>query len=301
MRDVLIVGCGDIGHRVAMLERGEGFQVYAVARSPHAAERLAASDIEPVSGDLDWPDSLAEMPVRGSLVYYFAPPPPRGATDPRLDAFLHSVRPNSLPERIVLISTTGVYGDCGGQWVTERRAPRPGSDRARRRLDAERSLQSFGREHRVPVVVLRVPGIYGPGRLPERRLRAGEPVLNESEAPFSNRIHADDLARACVCASRRGLAYEVYNVSDDKPTTMTDYFFKVADLLGIARPPAISMREAKERLSPGMLSYLLESRRIDNTKMHKVLGVELMYPDIERGLPSCVGPSALHWVGHLQE
>jgi len=301
MREVFIVGCGDIGHRVAALEKGEGLRVCAMARSETAAKRLGDSDIEPVRGDLDRPDSLVLMPVHGALIYYFAPPPPRGVADLRIDAFLSAMRPGMLPARVVLISTTGVYGDCGGEWVTEQRAPKPGSERSRRRLAAESSLQAFGREQKVPVVVLRVPGIYGPGRLPERRLRAGEPVLRETEAPYSNRIHADDLARACVVAAHEGLANGIYNVSDDKPTTMTDYFFKVADLLGIPRPPAISMREAREKLSPGMLSYLSESRRIDNTKMHEELGVELRYPDLDSGLPSCVDPAAVHWVRNAQE
>jgi nucleoside-diphosphate-sugar epimerase len=139
----------------------------------------------------------------------------------------------------------------------------------------------------VPVVILRVPGIYGPRYLPEERLRSGEPVLREDESPFSNRIHADDLARVCVVAAHHVHPRLLYNVSDGHPTTMTDFFYRVADVLGIPRPPMVTMEEARRRLGEGMLSYLAESKRIDSRRMREELGVELMYPDLTAGLASC--------------
>lgn len=286
MTAVFIVGCGDVGARVARIERGQGASVCALARSEATVARLRAEGIVPVTGDLDRPPSLRELPTRGAGVYYFAPPPAKGVHDPRMRALLEAMAPDRGPRRIVYISTTGVYGDCAGDWLTESRPPRPSVDRARRRLDAEEALRAYGARQGVETVILRVPGIYGPGRLPVERIRAGEPVVREEEAPYTNRIHADDLAQVAVAAMRRGRSAEVYNVSDGHPTTMTDYFFKVADALGLPRPPALPLALARERVSDGMRSYLAESRRIDNRKMLAELGVELLYPDLEAGLRS---------------
>jgi nucleoside-diphosphate-sugar epimerase len=248
---------------------------------------LRAAGVRPITADLDTPASLIDLPVGDAVVYYFAPPPDEGVTDPRMDAFVSAMTPSNLPRRVVLISTTGVYGDCHGEWVTEDRPPNPQADRARRRLAAETSLQAWSAKNGVPVVILRVPGIYGPGYLPEARLRSGAPVLREEESPFSNRIHADDLAQICIAAARHEHASLIYNVSDGHPSTMTDYFYRVADVLGIPRPPAVTMEEARRRLGEGMLSYLAESKRIDNRRMREELGVKLMYPDLAAGLASC--------------
>ncbi len=285
--DVLIIGCGDIGERVARLERSEGRAVAGLVRSERSARRLRAAGIQPITADLDAPASLNNLSVKNTVVYYFAPPPDVGVTDPRMETFVSAMTPSNLPQRMVLISTTGVYGDCHGEWVTEDRPPNPQADRARRRLAAETTLQAWSKTSGVPIVILRVPGIYGPGYLPEERLRSGEPVLREDESPFSNRIHADDLAHVCVAAARHVHPSLLYNVSDGHPTSMTDFFFRVADVLGIPRPPAITLEEARKRLGEGMLSYLAESKRIDNRRMREELDVELMYPDLASGLPSC--------------
>jgi nucleoside-diphosphate-sugar epimerase len=204
-----------------------------------------------------------------------------------METFVSILNASRLPTRVVLISTTGVYGDCRGAWVTEDRPPNPQADRARRRLAAESSLRRWSEKSGVPIVILRVPGIYGRGYLPEARLRAGEPVLREEESPFSNRIHADDLARVCFIAGHHDNPGILYNVSDGHPTTMTDFFYRVADMLGIPRPPAITLEQARQQLGEGMLSYLAESKRIDNRRLREELGVELMYPDLIAGLPSC--------------
>jgi nucleoside-diphosphate-sugar epimerase len=134
------------------------------------------------------------------------------------------------------------------------------------------------------VVILRVPGIYAHDRLPIRRLREGLPVLAEADSPFTNRIHADDLARVCIAAMKRGRPGAAYNVSDGHPTTMTDYFNRVADCLGLPRPPVVDRSTARQALSPSMLSFLEESKRLDNRRMREELGVELIYPDLVAGL-----------------
>ncbi len=282
MKPIFIVGCGDIGLRVARLWRARGAHVGALARSAASAERLRAEGIEPTPGDLDRPDSLRALPPVGAVVYYFAPPPAQGEEDARMRAFLAAIA--APPERVVYISTSGVYGDHGGAWVDEETPPSPTTDRARRRLDAEQTLRAWGRENKVPVVILRVGGIYGPGRWPLERLRKGTPVLREEECGYTNRIHADDLAAICVAAAERGGADRIYNVSDGRNGTMTQYFNAVADHFGLPRPPAVTMAEARQQLSPAMLSYLTESRRMDNQRLLKELEVTLRYPDLEAGL-----------------
>ena len=292
MSSVLIIGCGDDGRRVSAGERAAGETVTALARSAHSAARLAAPGLHVVRGDLDNPQTLTGLPTREARVYYFAPPPSSGTTDPRLRNFLATLAPDALPARIVLISTSGVYGDCHGEWVTEDRPPRPDADRARRRLDAEQQLRAWGEAHATPVVILRVPGIYGPGRLPEKRLRAGEPVLCEEESPWSNRVHIEDLVRACLAAGERNRPGAVYNISDGHPTTMTDYFNRVADALGLKRPPPITLAQAHATLSEGMQSYLAESKRLDNRRMREELGVVPRYPDLTQGLATCMADDA---------
>lgn len=282
-----IVGCGDIGRRVARLEMTAGRSVAALARSETTAARFERENIRPVTGDLDVPASLENLPSPVRTLYYFAPPPATGTDDPRLRALLEALDPAVPPSRLVYISTSGVYGDCRGDWVDEDRSPAPRTDRARRRLAAERRLRAWSERHGTTCVVLRVPGIYGPGRLPLERIRQGVPVVYERESPYSNRIHADDLAAACLAAAGQDRPGWIYNVSDGHPTTLTDYFYRVADLFDLPRPPAISLTEARRALGPNLLSFLEESRRLDNRRMINELEVSLRYPDLASGLMAC--------------
>ncbi len=281
---VIIVGCGEIGLRVAALWQARGSTVIATARSTEKTARLHEFGIEVVDMDLDKPQTPVKLACSHSLLYYFAPPAPTGYTDLRMRAFLETLAEGPYPEKIVYISTTGVYGDSHGAWVNEETPVNPQSARSRRRLDAETTLRVWGRQHQVPVVILRVPGIYGQGRLPVEAIRSRRPVVNEIECGFSNRIHADDLARVCVAAVDRGSADTIYNASDGNPRSMTGYFNCVADALGLPRPPVVTRAEAMRILSPEMLSYLGESRRIDNRRMREEFGVELLYPNLETGL-----------------
>ena len=292
MKNILIIGCGDIGRRTAALWQARGAHVAGLARSEAGDARLAQLGIQPLPGDLDRPASLATLPYRSTLLYYFAPPPPEGTTDPRLRALLHAIPADAAPEKIVYISTTGVYGDSHGDWVDEESPVNPQAARSRRRLDAETALRAWGTEHKVPVVILRVPGIYGDGRLPLDAVRAQRPVLDEGESGYTNRIHADDLARVCLAAAERGRADRIYNVSDGNPGSMTSYFNTLADTLGVARPPVVSRAEAQKIFSAGMLSYLNESRRISNRRMLEELGVELLYPTLEAGLAASLAKDA---------
>ena len=283
-KDVLIVGCGDIGVRVARLLQQVDATVTGLARSDSSAGRLRAHGIEPVMGNLDDAASLFDMPTAGKLVLYFAPPPGGGLHDSRMHNFCHAVDSGQLPVKVVYMSTSGVYGDCGGEWVSEATPVNPQTSRAQRRAHAESTLREWGTINGVPVVILRVTGIYGPGRLPLARVHQGHPILREEESPPTNRIHADDLAAVCAKAAEIAADGEVFNVSDGQPGTMTQYFNAVSDLLGLTRLPQVDMAEAKQVMNPMMLSYLTETRRMDNRKMMEQLGVTLMYPDLESGL-----------------
>jgi nucleoside-diphosphate-sugar epimerase len=281
---VFVVGCGDIGRRLARLWQEEGVPVCALARSPESARRLEGMGIAPVKGDLDEPATLVGLPIKGTWAYYLAPPPEGGDTDPRMRAFLDRVPPGEEPAKFVYMSTTAVYGDMRGEWATEETPPAPATARGRRRLDAERAVLSWGGQRGIPAVILRVAGIYGPGRLPVEKVRKRTPVLAGNESPCSNRIHADDLARVCLAAAKRGRSGAVYNVSDGRPGTISQYHCAIADMLGVPRPPEVTMSEARRAMSEAMLSYLSESKRVDSRKMREELGVELLYPDLESGL-----------------
>ena len=287
MESVLIVGCGHIGRRVAVSLHARGQRVTGVVRSPASAGQLRAIGIDASCLDLD--DGARRVPRLGKFggLCYLAPPPSSGVQDTRMRGLLESLDTAALPRRIVYISTSAVYGDCRGDWITEEQPVRPATDRGLRRLDAERQLQAWAACHGVEWVILRVPGIYGPGKLPLERLRKGLPVLRESDAPYTNRIHADDLAAICVAALDSDRHNAVYNVSDGHPSTMTDYFFRIADAAGLPRPPVVTREEAQQALSEGMLSFLQDSRRMDNRKLLNDLRVTLQYPDLEAGLRSC--------------
>jgi nucleoside-diphosphate-sugar epimerase len=284
LQDVLIIGCGDIGVRTARLVQQAEGRVSGLARSAESAERLRAHAITPVIGNLENPAGLENLPTGGKLVYYLAPPPGGGTLDSRMRHFCQAVNPVRLPIKVVYMSTSGVYGDCGSRLVTEATPINPQTSRAQRRADAEATLQAWGRSHGVPVVILRVTGIYGPGRLPLARIQQGHPLLLEAESPPTNRIHADDVAEVCIKAAQRAADGDIFNVSDGQTGTMTQYFNAICDLLGLPRLPQVGMVEARRVMNPMMLSYLNETRRMDNSKMLEQLGITLRYPDLAAGL-----------------
>lgn len=284
MNQILIIGYGDIGRRVGLLAQTQGSEVVVMVRNEVKAEQLRREGVTVCEGDLDVPEGLSVLPCAGRTVFYFAPPPEHGTVDTRMTNWLASTTNDRLPAKVVYISTTGVYGDAKGAWVDETTPPAPQTERGKRRLDAEQQLRTWGRTHQVAVVILRVPGIYGPGRIPVEAVSAGRPVVRLAEANYTNRIHADDLATICLAAAVHGRPDEVYNVSDGQQSSMSEYFLTIADVLGFPRPPEISWDEAQRVLSPGLLSYLAESRRIDNSKMLRELGVQLRYPALLEGL-----------------
>ena len=272
-----IIGCGDIGRRVSALYDNQ--IIHAIVRSQNSVDSCQHSNIYPSQIDLDTSYTLPREQFNNANVFYFAPPPPTGQNDPRLEAFLNAV--GNLPKRIVLISTTGVYGDSKGKWIDENTPINPKADRAQRRASAEQLLQSWASNHNKEFMILRVPGIYAQDRLPLSRLKKGLAVVNENEAGWTNRIHADDLAQACKAAMNCEKKNQIINITDGNPSSMTDYFNRVADYAKLPRPPQISMNEAEATLSEGMVSYLKESRRIRNDKMLEELKIKLKYPTLD--------------------
>ncbi|MFD2111901.1 SDR family oxidoreductase [Thiorhodococcus fuscus] len=285
MTETIIVGCGYVGSRLARryLDRGD---VIGVVRSEDGVARLAAEGIPARRCDLaqNEPDGL---PLEGAHLFYLAPPPDRGVEDSSLGRLVDAFDRVGRPKRILYLSTTGVYGDCQGAWVDENHPTEPTQDRSRRRLNAEERLRAWRRSGGTELVVLRVGGIYGPGRLPLERIRRAVPMVRAEEAPYTNRIHVDDLVEVCVAAMENGVDGAVYNVSDDHPSSMTDYFMQVAEAAGLEPPPLISLAEADGQLSAGMMSYMGESRRLSNRKLREELGVELRYPTLVEGLRAC--------------
>ena len=283
---VLIVGCGDVGLRAARLLLPR-VRVLALVRSPAGAAELRAAGIQPLRGDLDDPPSLRRLAGLAPQVLHLAPPPSDGAGDARTRELLRALARRTPPTALVYGSTTGVYGDCGGARVSETRPVRPQTARARRRVAAEGWVRAFGRLTGTPTSILRIPGIYAPDRVggtPRARLLAGTPVLVREDDAYSNHIHADDLARACVLALWRGRPQRVVNVCDDSALKMGDYFDLAAELYGLPRPPRITRAQAQAQLSPLLLSFMSESRRLDNTRAKRELRWRLRYPTPVTGL-----------------
>jgi nucleoside-diphosphate-sugar epimerase len=284
---ILIVGCGDVGMRCARL-LGQRVRLLALTSSAERVPLLRAAGITPLRGDLDEPRSLQRLAGLAQRVLMLAPPPPAGwgpwQRDTRTRALAQALARRRVPQALVYGSTTGVYGDCGGAWVTETRPPAPATPRAWRRWDAEQQWRWWGRRTGARVSVLRIPGIYAPDRAGVvERLRQGVPVLQPAEDVYTNHIHADDLARACVRALWLGRPQRSIQVCDDTVLKMGDYFDRVAELLGLPRPPRVSRAEARQRLSALQLSFMEESRRLVNTRMRRELRLVLRYPTVESG------------------
>lgn len=283
---LLIVGCGDVGMRVLRLLAGH-WRVLALTSDPARCAELRGLGALPLVGDLDRPATLGRLAALADAVLHLAPPPARGTADTRTRHLLNALARGQRVRCIVYASTSGVYGDARGARVDETRPLAPATARARRRVDAERALRAHGRRHGVRISLLRIPGIYArdrPGGHPRERLLLGRPVLHAAEDVRTNHIHADDLARACIAALHFGLPQRAFNVCDDSELLMGDYFDLAADLCGLPRPPRVTRDEMAGAVSEMALSFMNESRRLDNTRMKCELGLQLRYPTVREGL-----------------
>jgi nucleoside-diphosphate-sugar epimerase len=291
MRRLLIIGCGDVAMRAVPLLRAR-YRIYALTHHRERVPELRALGLLPIIGNLDEPASLRGLTGIANDILHSAPPPDSGPRDTRMTHLIAALaKGKSLPQQLVYISTSGVYGDCAGARVDETRPVYPSTERARRRVDAERQLRDWGRRAPVRVTILRAPGIYSGQRLPLGRLQAQTPVIDAGEDGYTNHIHADDLARMAVAALRYGYPGRTYNASDDSELRMGDYFDLVADRFGLPRPPRVSRAVASRCIPANLLSFMRESRRLSNDRMKRELRFTLRYPTVHDGLaaadPAC--------------
>lgn len=289
MKRIFIAGCGYIGARLARIWKEKGAEVTCLVRSPEHRDALASEGLIAQAGSLDDPDGLPGLDVAGSIVYYLVPPPGGGNMDTRARHFCSALAGTSPPARIIYISATSVYSEINGGVVTESSPAVPASAMGKRRLDAERVFREYGKNAGAPLLILRVSGIYGPGRLPLMQISQGQPLLLENAAGPSNRIHADDLALVCLAAAGKGRDGDIFNISDGHPASMTAYFNACADALGMPRQPQVTLEEARHVMSPLMYSYVSESRIVDNSKMIEELGITLRYPTFKEGISASLG------------
>lgn len=289
MLRILIVGCGDVGLRAARQLRGRA-RIYGLLRTPERAAELRAAGVIPVIGDLDDRASLDRISGLADVVFHFAPPPTSGAHDPRTRRLIAALSKRggmaaaSLPRTLIYVSTSGVFGDCGGALVTETWPAQPMNARAGRRQDAERQLRAWAARTGVGLAILRAPGIYANDRMPEERVRKGLPALRPEEDIYTNHIHADDLAGLAIAALFRAGRNRLYNAVDDSGLKMGEWFDVVADHLGIPRPPRLAKAEVMAAVTPAMRTFLTESRRLTNDRMKRELRYRLRYPDVHAGL-----------------
>lgn len=289
----VILGCGDVGRRIIaqLISRSikqahpiSDSSLLACTRSAQAREKNALLGVQSIELDIDKVHTLPPE-IEGSDLYYLVPPPKQGSVDTRSRRVIELLSKQGFkPRKLLLISTTGVYGDCHGEWVTEKSTTNPQTERGQRRLDSERQWLAWCGKYKVDINVLRVPGIYAFSRIPRQRLENKTPVVRAQESGYSNRIHADDLAMVAVRAMHKSIAGEVFNVTDGSPGKISEYLQAACVVLGLPPLTEISMLEAQSKLSAGMLSYLSESRKISNEKMLSTLKVTLAYPDFRIGL-----------------
>ena len=288
MPEVFIAGCGYIGGRIARMYRDIGINATCMIRSEEHADRLQSAGFITVLSSLDDPAEIQEFNMADAILFYLVPPPGGGIEDSRARNFITRITKDGKPAKIIYMSATSVYSETGGGIVTEESQTAPASAMGKRRLDAEGAFLEYGAAQDVPVIILRVSGIYGPGRLPVMQISQGQPLLREEESGPSNRIHADDLAAICLATAQRGKNGDIFNVSDGSPFSMTAYFNACADALGLQRQPQVTLDEAGRVMSPLMFSYVSESRIVDNARILERLNIVLLYPSMTDGLAASV-------------
>lgn len=287
-KKTLIIGCGDTGKRVINLLEKLKEGIFVTSHQKSSQIELEKLGISVIPADLDNKDDLQNLETTGANIFYFAPPPSSGVEDVRMANFIGTLNKKSPPKRIVYISTTGVYGNCRGLWISENADIKPGNDRSKRRLHAESLIQAFCKNNSCEFVILRVAGIYCLEKLPLNRIKNGMNILDPKIAPSSNRIHADDLANCCVKAMFSGPSNEFFNIADGNPSSISDYFVQIAKTFGLPKPKSISWEKAEKEMSPAMLSYLRESKKIKIEKTLNQLNIKLKYPTLKEGLNSCL-------------
>lgn len=273
---LLILGCGDVGMRLLPLLRHR-FRIFAVTTSSAHHDAVRAAGAIPLVANLDQAPTLKRLARLTQNIIHLVPPQSDGSVD-RRTRNLTAILPEQA--NLVYVSTSGVYGDCDGALVDETRPTHAANPRAIRRVDAERQLRLWARRSCSSLSILRVPGIYATERLPIERLKKGLPALNADEDVYTNHIHADDLARIIVAALFRGRNGRIYHAVDDTQMKMGDYFDAVADVCGLPHAPRLSRAQLQQQVSPMMLSFMSESRRLSNQRLKSELELHLHYPTV---------------------
>ncbi|MGP9821008.1 SDR family oxidoreductase [Salinarimonas sp. NSM] len=285
----MLLGFG-FGYSAARTARRGGFS--DVVGTVRTREKAAALEAEGVSARLFGPDGtdprIADDLARATHLLLSIPP--RGGADPALDAFGDAIADAPRLESIVYLSTIGVYGDAQGGWVDEDTPTAPKHGRAEDRLAAEEAWCALGARAGKRACVLRLGGIYGPGRNPIAQLRAGTARRIVKPGQVFNRIHVADIAQAVLAAFARGRPGGVYNVVDDLPTPPQDVIAHAAEVAGIAPPPEVPFDEAE--LSPMGRSFWSTSKRVSNRRLREELGVELLYPTYREGIAALLREDA---------
>jgi nucleoside-diphosphate-sugar epimerase len=273
---LLLVGCGDVGMRLLPLLRDQ-FRVFATTSQTARVTELRTAGAIPLVVNLDQPHSLQKLVGLAPYIVHLAPPQSEGKLDRRTRNLI-AILPRH--GKLVYVSTTGVYGDCGGASFDETRKVAPFNARALRRVDAEQSLRAWAKKSQARIAILRVPGIYAGDRLPVDRLRLGTPALAAEDDVYTNHIHADDLANIIKLALFRAQPQRVYHTVDDSDLKMAAYFDLVADAFQLPHPPRMPRSELAQHVSPMLMSFMSESRRLQNQRMKTELGVQLRYPHV---------------------
>ncbi len=279
---LLIVGCGDVGMRLLPILR-QNFRIFALTSQAARHAELRAAGAIPITANLDAPTSLARLANLAPNIIHLAPPRSEGASDARTRNLIAILPDNS---RLVYVSTSGVYGDCAGALFDETRPVHPNNPRAKRRVAAEALLRAWAVRTQSALSILRVPGIYAADRLPLERLNKGTPALTAEDDVYTNHIHADDLAKLIKLALFRAAPCRVYHAVDDSDLKMGDYFDLVADSFHLPRVPRLPYVELVKQVSPMLLSFMSESRRMKNDRIKQELGTRLIYPTVLQGILS---------------
>ncbi|MCD6186810.1 MAG: NAD-dependent epimerase/dehydratase family protein [Desulfuromusa sp.] len=287
MGDFTVIGCGDIGFRVSRELIQQGHQVQATIHYEEGVDVLQSAGIKAIVANFDYQEDIPDLPVHGQNLFYFMPPQGGGSSDYRMVNFCRKLAADNCPCKIVYISTSGVYGDCGDELVTEETPVTPMSSRAKRRISAENQLREQADKLGFELIILRVTGIYGPGRLPISQLKKGHEVLRPEDAPGTNRIHSLDLVTICLAAMERGEDGDIFNICDGEESSMSEYFIAVAEMYDLPQPEQLSWVEAEKVMNPLTFSFLKESRRMSNRKMVEKLAIKLQYPTLKKGLHAC--------------
>jgi nucleoside-diphosphate-sugar epimerase len=277
----LIIGCGYLGRRVAARWVAQGDAVYALTRSGNNTASLKALGLEPILGDVTDPASLSSLKAADTLLYAVGLDRRSGKSQREVYvAGLENVlrRLSDDMGRFIYISSTSVYGQNAGEWIDESSVCEPATANGQVCLDAERML----RRYRPDAMILRLAGLYGPGRLVARldRLRSGMLLEGNPEA-WLNLIHVDDVVAAALACEQHGTSGETYLVCGDEPHCRRDYYELLARLAEAPQP-----RFDAARLDAAELARL--GKRCRNRRMRDELGVSLRYPTIESGIPAAL-------------